>query len=100
MSIRILLSAFVPGGPILMLIRTTSPDRREQRRLRSAPHGLLLAPPWSCSSGLTVLGMTELLGYATAAWFEWIRWIVRRLTFLVYLGVRPSGGAPPAEPDL
>lgn len=34
--------------------------------------------------GLTVLGMTELLG-TLGAWFEWIRWI--GVAYLIYLGV-------------
>jgi len=41
--------------------------------------------------GLTVLGMTELLG-TLGAWFEWIRWI--GVAYLIYLGVT-QWRAPP-----
>jgi threonine/homoserine/homoserine lactone efflux protein len=41
--------------------------------------------------GLTVLGMTELLG-RLGAWFEWIRWI--GVAYLIYLGVT-QWRAPP-----
>src|SRR4029077_1300779 len=41
--------------------------------------------------GLTVLGMTELLG-TLGAWFEWIRWI--GVAYLVYLRVK-QWRAPP-----
>jgi threonine/homoserine/homoserine lactone efflux protein len=41
--------------------------------------------------GLTILGMTELLG-TLGAWFEWIRWI--GVAYLVYLGVT-TWRAPP-----
>ncbi len=41
--------------------------------------------------GLTVLGMTELLG-TLGAWFDWIRWI--GVVYLIYLGVT-QWRAPP-----
>ena len=41
--------------------------------------------------GLTVLGMTELLG-TLGAWFEWIRWI--GVAYLIYLGIA-QWRAPP-----
>ena len=41
--------------------------------------------------GLTVLGMTELLG-TLGAWFEWIRWI--GVAYLIYLGVTQWRGPP------
>jgi LysE type translocator len=41
--------------------------------------------------GLTVLGMTELLG-TLGAWFEWIRWI--GVAYLIYLGVTQWRAAP------
>jgi len=43
--------------------------------------------------GLTVLGMTELLG-TLGAWFEWIRWI--GVAYLIYLGVA-QWRAPPVN---
>ena len=43
--------------------------------------------------GLTVLGMTELLG-TLGAWFEWIRWI--GVAYLIYLGVM-QWRAPPVD---
>jgi len=43
--------------------------------------------------GLTVLGMTELLG-TLGAWFEWIRWI--GVAYLIYLGVT-QWRAPPVN---
>jgi threonine/homoserine/homoserine lactone efflux protein len=43
--------------------------------------------------GLTVLGMTELLG-TLGAWFEWIRWI--GVAYLIYLGVA-QWQAPPVN---
>ena len=43
--------------------------------------------------GLTVLGMTELLG-TLGSWFEWIRWI--GVAYLVYLGVA-QWRAPPVN---
>ena len=41
--------------------------------------------------GLTILGMTELLG-TLGAWFEWIRWI--GVAYLIYLGIT-TWRAPP-----
>jgi homoserine/homoserine lactone efflux protein len=41
--------------------------------------------------GLTILGMTELLG-TLGSWFEWIRWI--GVAYLIYLGVT-TWRAPP-----
>ena len=43
--------------------------------------------------GLTILGMTELLG-TLGAWFEWIRWI--GVAYLIYLGVI-QWRAPPLD---
>ena len=88
--------AFVLAVTILMLIPGPNVALIVANSVAYGPrYGLLTVAGTSSAMvvqlGLTVLGMTELLG-TLGSWFEWIRWI--GVAYLVYLGVA-QWRAPP-----
>ncbi len=90
--------AFVLAVTILMLIPGPNVALIVANSVAYGPrYGLLTVAGTSSAMvvqlGLTVLGMTELLG-TLGSWFEWIRWI--GVAYLVYLGVA-QWRAPPVN---
>lgn len=90
--------AFVLAVTILMLIPGPNVALIVANSVSYGPrYGLLTVAGTSSAMvvqlGLTVLGMTELLG-TLGAWFEWIRWI--GVAYLVYLGIA-QWRAPPVN---